>query len=118
MIYALRGLFSYFSVKQQGLLEHFSLKPYVMNVSGMDCNRQQATQHIRYDVPFSAFRLFSPSIPACSMCSCASPVYSGDISSHCSSAKSPGYGSLTFRPGLYFTISMARGAGVIYSELP
>ena len=31
----------------------------VMNISGMDHDRQQPAQHIHYDVPFSAFR-FSP----------------------------------------------------------
>ena len=44
----------------------------VMNIGSMNHNRQQATGHIHYDVPLSAFRFFPLSIPACSMCSCAS----------------------------------------------
>ena len=39
----------------------------VMNISSMNHNRQQATQHIYYDVPFSAFRFFPPSIPRSSL---------------------------------------------------
>ena len=39
----------------------------VMNISGMDHDRQQATQHIHYDVPFSAFRFFPLSIPRSSL---------------------------------------------------
>ena len=60
----------------------------VMNVGSMNHNRQQAARHIHCDVPLS---IFPPSIPVCSICSCASPVYSGAISSHCSSVKSLGY---------------------------
>ena len=30
----------------------------IMNVGGMNDNRQQTTQHIHYDVPLSAFRFF------------------------------------------------------------
>jgi hypothetical protein len=37
----------------------------VMNIGGMDHNRQQASQHIHYDVPISAF--FPPSIPRASL---------------------------------------------------
>ena len=35
----------------------------VMNIGGMDHGRQQASQHILYDVPLSAFCFFPPSIP-------------------------------------------------------
>ena len=39
----------------------------VMNISGMNHNRQQAAQHIHYDVPLPAFRFFPPSIPRSSL---------------------------------------------------
>ena len=39
----------------------------VMNISGMNHNRQQTAQHIHYDVPLSAFRFFPPSIPRSSL---------------------------------------------------
>ena len=49
----------------------------VMNIGGMDHDRQQTARHIRYDMPLSAFRFFPPSIPACSTCSCASLCIGG-----------------------------------------
>ena len=39
----------------------------VMNVGGMNGNRQQTAQHIHYNVPLSAFRFFPPSIPRSSL---------------------------------------------------
>ena len=39
----------------------------VMNIGSMNHNRQQTAQHIHYDVPFSAFCFFPPSIPRSSL---------------------------------------------------
>ena len=39
----------------------------IMNIGGMDMNRQQTTKHIYYNVPLSAFRFFPPSIPRSSL---------------------------------------------------
>ena len=39
----------------------------VINIGGMNHNRQQAAQHIHYDVPLPAFRFFPPSIPRSSL---------------------------------------------------
>ena len=39
----------------------------IMNIGGVNDNRQQTTQHIHYNVPFSAFRFFPPSIPRSSL---------------------------------------------------
>ena len=39
----------------------------IVNIGGMNDNRQQTTQHIHYDVPLSAFRFFPPSIPRSSL---------------------------------------------------
>ena len=39
----------------------------VMNISGMNNDRQQTAKHIHYDVPLSAFRFFPPSIPRSSL---------------------------------------------------
>ena len=39
----------------------------VVNIGGMNNNRQQTAQHIHYDVPLSAFRFFPPSIPRSSL---------------------------------------------------
>ena len=39
----------------------------VVNISGMNGNRQQTAQHIHYDMPLSAFRFFPPSIPRSSL---------------------------------------------------
>ncbi len=39
----------------------------VMNIGSMNHNRQQAAQHIHYDVPLPAFCFFPPSIPRSSL---------------------------------------------------
>ena len=39
----------------------------IVNIGGMNDNRQQTTQHIHYNVPLSAFRFFPPSIPRSSL---------------------------------------------------
>ena len=39
----------------------------IMNIGSMNVNRQQATKHIYYDVPLSAFSFFPPSIPRSSL---------------------------------------------------
>ena len=39
----------------------------VMNVGSMNYHRQQIPHGIHYDVPFSAFRFFPPSIPRSSL---------------------------------------------------
>ena len=39
----------------------------IMNIGGMNVNRQQTPKHIHYDVPLSAFRFFPPSIPRSSL---------------------------------------------------
>jgi hypothetical protein len=79
----------------------------VMNIGGMDHDRQQASQHIRYDVPLSASRFFPPSLPVCSACSCASPY---TMRQFLPTARLPSRWGMTFflfLPCLHFTAGLS-----------